>query len=661
MRCAAIHRKLGTHISKVKSLSMDSWNNDQVEVSYSIAATKPITYPQQNMKLTGNIASNLLFNPRNRKPAIPMDIDEVDGVMERFIRQKYEQKALSGASQPGSRQHTGSTSSDDHRRRSDDRQEPTLPPKPNKRFTFGLRSASSALPLSRHDRSPPLSPGLDGFGRRPSPPRRNKPSKIFGADIGGSRQDNYELKLITLRQMGFSDDRRNLTILKGENGNVDRAAATLLRIGEGSRMSSGRSSPAPEPPIKDELLGITIEKARTPQTLKTMNPFDRLDLQEKALPPPPVEEQSPQKPPDTYPSAYNPFVQQTQPTGLEQSFQGLQVQQPSQLFPNTTGGYSSTQLQPQTNPFLQTYTPPPTVLMQNHYPSYPGPGFAPQQQFTQPQQSAVGVNPFLRTSQSQIFQSSNPFSGQLSYPMPSNSSGFTYGNAQHNGGVIYDHGQQNGNVGYGSNQQNGNALGYGNNDQQAYIASTLPPTMAPSHVPSAQNPFHMANQFQPQLPVLQTQYTRSPATQSPATQSPVGYNPFHPPQQQQYEAPIQPQPQSYPHPPRYDKNSILALYNTPAPALSRSGDDSSAGHVAPSAKRSVTMPLPSIAQPGNTPQFTSSTLSPFAPNTGGFAPAPVPLGVRHVSNESVDFAGAGMFNGRHSPDAFAGLSARINR
>ena len=32
MRCAALHRKLGTHISKVKSLSMDSWSNDQVEV-----------------------------------------------------------------------------------------------------------------------------------------------------------------------------------------------------------------------------------------------------------------------------------------------------------------------------------------------------------------------------------------------------------------------------------------------------------------------------------------------------------------------------------------------------------------------------------------------------------------------------------------------------
>jgi len=32
MRCASLHRKLGTHISKVKSLSMDTWTAEQVDV-----------------------------------------------------------------------------------------------------------------------------------------------------------------------------------------------------------------------------------------------------------------------------------------------------------------------------------------------------------------------------------------------------------------------------------------------------------------------------------------------------------------------------------------------------------------------------------------------------------------------------------------------------
>jgi hypothetical protein len=34
VRCGSLHRKLGTHISKVKSLSMDSWTVDQVDVSW---------------------------------------------------------------------------------------------------------------------------------------------------------------------------------------------------------------------------------------------------------------------------------------------------------------------------------------------------------------------------------------------------------------------------------------------------------------------------------------------------------------------------------------------------------------------------------------------------------------------------------------------------
>jgi hypothetical protein len=43
MRCASLHRKLGTHISKVKSLSMDTWNTDQVEVSAPLPHSRIIT------------------------------------------------------------------------------------------------------------------------------------------------------------------------------------------------------------------------------------------------------------------------------------------------------------------------------------------------------------------------------------------------------------------------------------------------------------------------------------------------------------------------------------------------------------------------------------------------------------------------------------------
>src|SRR5436309_402713 len=94
------------------------------------------------MRRSGNAVSNRLFNPQNNRPPVPLDIDEVDSAMERFLRQKYEQRAFQqGNARPNTRQNTGSTSSDD--------QPPPLPPKTGKHFFgSGLRSASSTFPSS---------------------------------------------------------------------------------------------------------------------------------------------------------------------------------------------------------------------------------------------------------------------------------------------------------------------------------------------------------------------------------------------------------------------------------------------------------------------------------------------------------------------------------
>ncbi|KAF2452488.1 putative GTPase activating protein for Arf-domain-containing protein, partial [Lineolata rhizophorae] len=274
MRCAALHRKLGTHISKVKSLSMDTWNNDQVE----------------NMRRIGNTESNRKFNPTNVKPAMPIDVDEVDGVMERFIRQKYEQRIFQSPNpRPNVRNNTGSTSSDE-------RPGPPLPPKPTKRFNFGLRTTSSTFPSSKSDeRSPPVSPGLGGFGREPSPPRVNKPSRVFGSTVGSSDMD-ITSKLSSLREMGFPDDKRNAQILRGHNGNLERTVESLIRLGEKSH------TPVASNPASTN--GITIEKARPPPPAKSAtNPFDMLDAQQQqqqpAQPSPPQHQHQQQ--------SYNPF------------------------------------------------------------------------------------------------------------------------------------------------------------------------------------------------------------------------------------------------------------------------------------------------------------------------------------------------------------------
>src|SRR5882757_4348229 len=87
MRCASLHRKLGTHVSKVKSLSMDTWTTEQVEVGgLSLCPQRAFTNQSipQSMKRNGNNAVNKTYNPKNKKPDMPLDADEVDSAMERF-------------------------------------------------------------------------------------------------------------------------------------------------------------------------------------------------------------------------------------------------------------------------------------------------------------------------------------------------------------------------------------------------------------------------------------------------------------------------------------------------------------------------------------------------------------------------------------------------
>eukprot|EP00126_Sphaerothecum_destruens_P007950 Sdes_comp20039_c0_seq3m12847 len=76
MRCAGFHRSLGTHISKVKSVSLDSWTPELVE----------------NMKNMGNIRSNTLYLAK-----LPLDFIDTD--TETFVRRKYVKKEWFGSSQ----------------------------------------------------------------------------------------------------------------------------------------------------------------------------------------------------------------------------------------------------------------------------------------------------------------------------------------------------------------------------------------------------------------------------------------------------------------------------------------------------------------------------------------------------------------------------------
>ncbi|KAI6128156.1 hypothetical protein EDD16DRAFT_1744912, partial [Pisolithus croceorrhizus] len=90
MNCASIHRKIGTHITKVKSLSLDEWSKEQVEF----------------MKQNGNIKSNQLYNPDEVRHPPPANLigTERDSELEKFIRAKYEYKRFMGRKPPSAGQ-----------------------------------------------------------------------------------------------------------------------------------------------------------------------------------------------------------------------------------------------------------------------------------------------------------------------------------------------------------------------------------------------------------------------------------------------------------------------------------------------------------------------------------------------------------------------------
>ncbi|ORX52358.1 Arf GTPase activating protein [Hesseltinella vesiculosa] len=61
VRCAGFHRKMGTHISRIKSISMDKWTPEQIE----------------SMKNAGgNIKVNNTVNPNPSKHPLPLADDE---------------------------------------------------------------------------------------------------------------------------------------------------------------------------------------------------------------------------------------------------------------------------------------------------------------------------------------------------------------------------------------------------------------------------------------------------------------------------------------------------------------------------------------------------------------------------------------------------------
>ncbi|RLL94862.1 hypothetical protein CFD26_102809 [Aspergillus turcosus] len=620
MRCAALHRKLGTHISKVKSLTMDTWTAEQVDVSERPSQQSrtheliPYAYGTQNMKSHGNNLMNKIFNPRNIQPPVPKDIDEADSSMERYIRQKYQYRSLEdGKPKPPSH--------DSSYDRSPEGSPPPLPPKSGRFSGPGLRSASSTSNLQRSSNRPfATSPRSE---RHDSPPPRSvstSGSQGFGLSVRDTGDASFESKLDQLRKMGFTNERRNAAALKGLDGNLKMTIETLQRLGEGPA-SLGRPSAS----------GNSTNNSTRGDS--SANPFDRLDSK---------------APPQTS-SAYNPFDMPTQQQvappapvqSLEASFQHLQVSQP--LFPHQTGGYPGRQASLPQTLYQHPLTPPVTSTQsQGTYVSSPQAFDGSQNPFFQ--SAAQPQAPFTSTplTQSPGVVQTNPFFSQFGAVAPQSVSGGALPNPPQHANTMPALSSTSpfSQVSYQQQQP----------QQQQFMQNQ-------SHLQgqgfASQNPFQsMAAPNTPQNAVYQAQYQ---SQLQAGQQQPAQY--------------LAAQPTG-----RVDKSSILSLYNTSStPASGMPQPSQMQAPMGMSLNQAPqTQPMPSISEhETNGPQASAAPQSagsrnPFmggqgTPGAGlDLTPKASQLNGNfprtHMSQQSVDING--FQSGRHSPDAFANLSAR---
>ncbi|KAF1998542.1 ArfGap-domain-containing protein [Amniculicola lignicola CBS 123094] len=140
IRCSGIHRGMGTHISRVKSVDLDSWTDEQL----------------QSMIKWGNARANKYWEAKLAPGHVPSETK-----MENFIRTKYDSKrwvADGGVPDPS----TLDISDDD------------VPLKKVQEKVQIERSASQRL--ASNSRNPPPvqarpQPGIDLFGDEPTPQR----------------------------------------------------------------------------------------------------------------------------------------------------------------------------------------------------------------------------------------------------------------------------------------------------------------------------------------------------------------------------------------------------------------------------------------------------------------------------------------------------------
>ncbi|KAI5778194.1 putative GTPase activating protein for Arf-domain-containing protein [Geopyxis carbonaria] len=208
IRCSGIHRGMGTHISKVKSVDLDSWTDEQLQSMLKWGNTRANKYWESNLA-TGHVPS--------------------EAKIENFVRTKYESKrwVMEGAMPDPATL--------------DDSEDDNLPLKVVQQKLEGVQSAASKLT--------PITPALDLFGDDSTANNLSSPPAIPSSASGISAKQTKPADLLGLDFFGTTTQPSSRpSSITSDPGRAPSSRPDLNRSILSLYASSPRTQPTPQSP-----------------------------------------------------------------------------------------------------------------------------------------------------------------------------------------------------------------------------------------------------------------------------------------------------------------------------------------------------------------------------------------------------------------------------
>jgi hypothetical protein len=359
IRCAGLHRKMGSHISKVKSTNLDTWTQEWIDV---LVNSSSLFLPWEMTKSMKPICPEEMPQESTLKM---IGIRNLSSDMESFIRNKYEKKLYSLQSTASvSQAHSKEYSSQMHQLQ-----------------IMGFNNKQLNLEaLSRNGGN--IERSIE-YIVSTNQAQQTQPKKEPSA------QSQYNSQLQQLQSMGFTNQKLNLEALERNNGSLEKSIEFIVSQTPASPVH--QSLPAlPASPVRQFPQQQKQQQQQQPQqqAVKAQAPSVQNDLLD-IFSSPPAQQSYPQS---NFPQqqSFTPNLQQSQ---MNQQNFGLQLNpfaaQQNSFVPQAQSNQLGLSSQMQPNPFNQQ-----SQLQQNLF-----------AQQNQPSLNAFGT--------SQAF-SSNQFSGQQS-------------------------------------------------------------------------------------------------------------------------------------------------------------------------------------------------------------------------------------------------------